>query len=74
MLDPAMFKDFPDISEGDRVRYVTKQSGERVEGEGTVQYIWFGIDEMCKIERDGGGTVDVCRGIGDEVTAIGGPT
>lgn len=67
-LDPTIFKDFSDLNKGDRVKFVMKHdlSG----GQGTIESIWMGIEEMCTIVVDGGGRVNSCRNLGDTVEKI----
>lgn len=73
-LDPALFRDYPDLSKGDRVRYVMASGRE---GEGVVSLIWLGIAEMCRVEHDDGSIQQICRELGDKITRCdtdGGPS
>lgn len=77
MLDPAMFKDYPDLKVGDMVRFDVKPQVKLnypKEGVGWVRLIWMGIEEMCEIQcLTGiwkGRSVTICRAVGDKVELL----
>lgn len=69
-LDPALFVDYPDLTEGDRVRYQTARNGEQISGIGVVELIWLGIEEMCVVDHDGLKR-SLCRALGDTIEKVG---
>lgn len=70
-LDPKLFRDYPDLTKGDLVRYKSKgRAGEVVEGVGQVTLIWLGVEEMCQITHFDGTEITICRSIGDDIEKI----
>lgn len=68
-LDPALFVDYPDLDEGDLVRYRTARNGETITGTGIVTLIWLGIEEMCVVNHDGLER-SLCRALGDTIEKV----